>query len=97
LFLPRLNPGLASEVEITLPRRVQQAAAVVSLLSMGLMIVIQLRQDAAVLRTQTLGERISGQTLTSIELIVVWGIVGAGLYQLARMQRSKQVSEVHGD
>ena len=97
LFLPRLNPGLASEVEITLPRRVQQAAAVVSLLSMGLMIVIQLRQDAAVLRTQTLGERISGQSLTSIELIVVWGIVGAGLYQLARMQRSKQVSEVHGD
>jgi hypothetical protein len=25
--------------------------------------------------------------LTSIELIVVWGVVGAGLYQLARMQR----------
>ncbi len=97
LFLPRLNPGLASEVEIALPRRVQQAAAIVSLLSMGLLILIQLRQDAEVLRTQTLGERISGQSLTSIELIFVWGIVGAGLYQLARMQRSKQVSEVHGD
>ena len=98
LFLPRLNPGLASEIEITLPRRVQQAAAVVSLLSMGLMILIQLRQDAEVLSSQTLSQRINSQSLTSIELIVVWGIVGAGLYQLARMQRSStEVSKVHGD
>ena len=86
LFLPRLNPGLASEIEINLPRRVQQVAAVVSLLSMGLMIVIQLRQDLVVLSTQTLSERIRGQSLTSIELILAWGIVGAGLYQLAKMQ-----------
>lgn len=96
LFLPRLNPGLASEIEINLPRRVQQAAAVVSLLSMGLMILIQLRQDTEVLSTQTLSERIGGQTLTSIELILVWGIVGAALYQLARMQRSRQV-DAHAD
>lgn len=99
LFLPRLNPTLASEVEISLPHRVQQAAAVFSLLSMGLMILIQLRQDAEVLRTQTLLERVNAQTLTSIELILVWGVVGAGLYQLARMQRSREVSkgDVHAD
>jgi APA family basic amino acid/polyamine antiporter len=93
LFLPRLNPSLASQVEINSPRRVQQAAAVVSLLSMGLMILIQLRQDAEVLSTQTFGERVNGQSLTAVELIVVWGIVGVGLYQLARMQRS-QVAKV---
>jgi amino acid transporter len=99
LFLPRLNPALASEIEISLPRRVQQAAAIFSLLSMGVMILIQLRQDAEVLRTQTLIERINSQSLTSIELIFVWGIVGAVLYQLARMQRSRAASEVdaHGD
>jgi amino acid transporter len=99
LFLPRLNPPLASEIRINLPHRLQQAAAVVSLLAMGLMIFIQLRQDAAVLGTQTLSERISGQSLTSIELIVVWGIVGAGLYQLARMQRDDDASKVdaHAD
>jgi basic amino acid/polyamine antiporter, APA family len=96
LFLPRLNPDLATEIEISLPRRVQQAAAVVSVLSMGVMILIQLRQDADVLRTQTLGERINGQSLTSIELIFVWGLVGAGLYQLARLQRPSKV-DVHGD
>ena len=96
LFLPRLNPGLASQIESNLPRRVQQAAAVVSLISMGLMILIQLRQDVDVLSTQTLSQRINGQSLTSIELILVWGIVGAALYQLARMQRSNQV-DAHAD
>jgi amino acid transporter len=97
LFLPRLNPSLASEVEINLPRPVQQVAAVVSVLAMGLMIVIQLRQDAAVLTTQTLSQRINNQSLTSIELLIVWGVVGAGLYQLARMQRNVSKVDVHGD
>jgi amino acid transporter len=99
LFLPWLNPGLASEIEINLPRRMQQVAAVVSMLSMGLMILIQLRQDMLVLSTQTLSQRIENQSLTSIELLLVWGIVGAGLYQLARMQRGGRVTkvDVHGD
>jgi len=99
LLLPRLNSSLASEIRISLSRRMQQVAAIVSLLSMGLMIVIQLRQDAAVLSTQTLSERISGQSLTSIELILVWGVIGAGLYQLARMQRASHAAKVdaHAD
>jgi len=99
LLLPRLNPSLSSEIKISLSRRLQQAAAIVSLLSMGLMIVIQLRQDAAVLSTQTLSQRISGQSLTSIELIVVWGVIGAGLYQLARRQRGGEAAKVgvHAD
>jgi basic amino acid/polyamine antiporter, APA family len=101
LFLPRLNPALSREIEISLPRRVQQAAAVFSLLSMAVLIVIQLRQDAEVLRTTTLMERVNAGSLTSIELILVWGLAGVLLYQLARMQRSRssEVSKVdaHGD
>ena len=99
LFLPWLNPGLASEIEINLPRRVQQVAAIVSVLSMGLMILIQLRQDTVVLSTQTLSQRIENKSLTSIELLVMWGIVGAVLYQLARMRRGSRVTkvDVHGD
>jgi basic amino acid/polyamine antiporter, APA family len=99
LFLPRLNPTLSSEIEISLPRPVQQAAAVFSLVSMAVLIVIQLRQDAEVLRTQTLMERINSGSLTSIELIVVWGLAGVLLYQLARMQRRSKVSKVdaHAD
>jgi hypothetical protein len=64
---------------------------------MGLMILIQLRQDVEVLSTQTLSQRINSQSLTSIELLLVWGVVGAGLYQLARMQRSVTKVDVHGD
>lgn len=90
LLLPRLNPTLASEIEINLPRRIQQVAAVVSVLAMGLMIVIQLGLDVEALRTQTLSQRIKGQSLTSIELLVVWGLVGLGLYQLARAHRRNQ-------
>jgi len=99
LFLPRLNPALSSEIEISLPRRVQQAAAVFSLLSMAVMIVIQLLQDAEVLRTTTLNKRIKSDSLTSIELILVWGLGGVLLYQLARIQRNRKVSKVdaHGD
>ena len=100
LLLPRLNPTLASEIKINVPHRVQQVAAVVSVLAMGLLIVIQLGQDVEVLRTQTLSQRISGQSLTSMELIFVWGLVGLGLYQLARSQRrNRPVAEVdaHGD
>jgi len=101
LLLPRLNPTLASQIEINLPRRMQQVAAVVSVLAMGVMIFIQLGQDVEVLRTQTLSQRIHGKSLTSIELIVVWGLVGLGLYQLARSQRRNQpVAEevdAHGD
>jgi len=99
LFLPRLNPTLSSEIEISLPRRVQQAAAVFSLLSMAVLIVIQLSQDAEVLRTQTLIKRIKSDSLTSLELLLVWGVVGVGLYQLARSQRAEQVAkvDVHAD
>lgn len=97
LFLPRLNPSLEGEIKVGLSRRVQQAAAVVSLLSMGLLILIQLRQDVEVLSTQTLSERINGQSLTSIELVFVWGIVGVGLYQLARMRRRASKADAHGD
>jgi amino acid transporter len=99
LLLPRLNPELAGDVAIGLPRRVQQAAAVFSIFSMGVLILIQLRQDMEVLRTRTLMERINSDSLTSIELILVWGVVGVVLYQLARMQRRREVSKVgaHGD
>ena len=99
LLLPRLNPTLASEVEISLPHRVQQAAAVFSVVAMGGLILMQLLQDVKVLSTLTLSQRIAGQKLTSIELILVWGVVGAGLYQLARMQRSRDLSkaDAHGD
>jgi len=99
LFLPRWNSVLANEIQINLPLRVQQVAAIVSVVSMGVMILIQLRQDVGVLRTSTISQRISQHSLTSIELVFVWGIVGLALYQLARMQRQNPAAkaDIHGD
>ena len=99
LFLPRLNPGLANEIQVNLSLRVRQVAAIFSIVSMGVLILIQLRQDAVTLQTLSLSQRISGNALTSIELLLVWGLVGLGVYQLARTQRRKAVTKVdaHGD
>ena len=99
LFLPRLNPRLASEIEVNLPLGLRQVAAIVSILTMALMILIQLRQDFQALQTSSLRERISGHSLTSVELLFVWGIVGLGLYQLARLQQRSSAAkvELHGD
>jgi amino acid transporter len=96
LFLPRWNPALASEIDSSLPLPVRQVAAIVSIVSMGVMIWIQLRQDFEVLHTTSLGQRIREHSLTSIELVFVWGIVGLVLYQLARMQRRNTV-DAHAD
>ncbi len=99
LFLPRLNPQLASEIKVNFPLGLRQAAAIVSILSMALMILIQLRADVQALQTSSLSERVRGHSLTSIELLFVWGIVGLGLYQLARLQRRSSMAKVdaHGD
>ena len=99
LFLPRLNPGLANEIQVNMSLRLRQVAAIVSIVSMGVLILIQLRQDAVTLQTLSLSQRISGNSLTSIELLLVWGLVGLGVYQLARTQRRNAVTKVdlHGD
>ena len=99
LLLPRLNSALAGEIEINLSFGLRQLAAIVSVLAMGLMIVIQLKLDIGVLQTTSLSQRIGEHSLTSIELLLVWGLVGLGLYQLARMQRQSAVAKVdaHGD
>jgi amino acid transporter len=89
LFLPRLNPLLANEITIRMPGWLLITSAVVSVVSMGTLIAIQLASDINTLKTTTLGQRISEHSLTSIELIVVWGIVGIVLYQFARIRSGR--------
>jgi amino acid transporter len=84
LLLPRSNPQLRSEIKLQMPDWLLQASAIVSVVSMGALIVIQLLRDIDTLRSETLKERIANHSLTSIELVVVWGVVGAVLYAIAR-------------
>jgi hypothetical protein len=67
-----------------------KVAAVFSALTMGTMLAIQFAADIGTLRSQTLRERITGDSLTSLELIIVWGIIGLVLYQLARLRSGKK-------
>ena len=89
LLLPRLNPSLNSEIKLKLSKPMQQVSAIVSVVSIGSMILIQLLRDFESLRSQSLSERMANHSLTSTELIVVWSIVGAGLYLLARFRKAK--------
>jgi amino acid transporter len=80
LLLPRLNRDLYNQIDVGIPRWLMSTSAVVSIIAMGTMIIVQLLQDIEVLQTQTLTQRIAGHTLTSLELILAWGLIGVTLY-----------------
>ena len=87
LLLPRWNPQLYKQINVGIPFWLQRAAALLSVLAMGVLIVVQVTQDAQTLRTQSLSERIHNHSLTSLELVVVWAAVGATLYAFARLSK----------
>jgi amino acid transporter len=88
LMLPRWNPKLYGEISLTLPRGLMTFAALVSVVSMGVLIAVQVVQDIQTLTTQSLQERIAQHSLTSLELAVLWSVVAALLYVVARWRRS---------
>jgi amino acid transporter len=87
LMLPRWNPELNREISINLPGWLQRTAAWLSVLSMGGLVLVQLVSDSRTLRTTSLSQRISGHSLTSLELAIVWGLIGVALYIYARSQK----------
>ena len=92
LLLPRRNPQLYGEITLKIPRSVLLGSAALSALTMGAMILVQVVQDIATLSTQSLGDRIGKHSLTSLELAIVWGGVGAALYALARWRSTGTAS-----
>ena len=90
LLLPRWNPELYKQIEIRMPAWLQRMAAVVSMISMGILILVQLGQDMRTLGTQSVSERIRNHSLTTVELIVVWGAIGGALYTFARLARGRR-------
>src|SRR6266404_5331945 len=90
LLLPRRNPKLYSEITIAMPNWLQRGAAWLSVLSMGVLIAVQVVQDVHTLRTQSLNDRIMKHSLTSLELALVWSLIGAVLYGFARLMRARE-------
>jgi len=89
LLLPRLNPKLNQEITIGLPVWLQRLAAYFSVLSMGVLIVVQIASDFHALRTTSLLERIHGHSLTAVELAVAWSLIGAAMYAYARVMQKR--------
>jgi amino acid transporter len=85
LLLPRLNRKLYDEISLNLPRPVLFTAAVISVLSMGVMIAVIVGPDIKTLMTQSLRERIAQRSLTSLELACFWSACAALLYGYTRL------------
>jgi len=77
LALPRKNPELYRDISIPLSPAVQRFGAWVSILSMTALIVVQVLQDVRHIGVTTMSERFDGQSTTSIELLLLWSLVGA--------------------
>ena len=90
LLLPRFNAELNGQITIGMPRWLQRTAASFSVVTMGGLVLVQVSRDAQTLRGTSLAERISNHSLTSVELAIVWSLVGAALYVLARLRRAKK-------
>lgn len=89
MLLPKWNPTLLAAITINLPHSVRVLAGVVSLFSMGLLIVLQFVQDVQQILHSTLRERLDHKSLTSAELALAWSVVGIALFVYARW-RGKQ-------
>jgi basic amino acid/polyamine antiporter, APA family len=85
LFLPRRNPALYASITIALPSGIQRAAALASFLAMSGLIAVQVFEDLKKIRGSDFQQRIAGHSLTSIELVLAWGIIGAALYFSKRL------------
>ncbi len=90
LLLPRSNPSLFASVTVRIPLALQRAAAVLSMLAMGGLIVQQVIGDATTLMRLSFMERVSRHALTTLELCAMWAAVGAGIYVLGRRRGARE-------
>lgn len=87
IMLPITNRELYDSVTLPLSRGAQILAALLSVIAMGTLIVLQLANDLDVLGRQSFLQRLQNASLTTIELVLFWGAIGAVLYTLARRRR----------
>ncbi|HEV2063375.1 MAG TPA: APC family permease [Thermoanaerobaculia bacterium] len=90
LLLPRANPSLFASVTARIPLSVQRGAALLSVLAMGGLLGQQVIEDAAALAKLSLKERISNHALTTLELCLMWAVVGAAIYGLGRWRGARE-------
>jgi amino acid transporter len=93
LLLPRRNPSLAKLITVNISSSLQRAAAWISLIAMGALVAVQVWQDIRTLLSLSLRQRIASHALTSVELVLAWGLVGLALYAYAWRRGKRQRPE----
>jgi amino acid transporter len=90
LLLPRLAPDLFACVSSAIPLSWQRVSAVLSLVSMGSLAAVQIADDVRVLGRLSFAERVSRQSLTTLELCAMWAALGAFVYALERRRAASE-------
>jgi amino acid transporter len=93
LALPRWNPELYAQVSTTIPRGVQVIAGWCSVLAMGAIVVVQFRGDLAKVLSEPWMARVQELDLTSLELLVVWGMLGAAAMYIGLVRKGRAQDE----
>lgn len=83
LALPRRNPELNAEVQVRLSPTLRTAAGWASVLTLGGILVVGFVSDLRAIAASALVDRAREGGLTSLELLVVWAVIGIALYRLA--------------
>jgi amino acid transporter len=90
LLLPRCNPTLYGQVTVGLPRWAQVAAGLLSVVSMGVLVAVQVVADGErMIGAGGFGARWRESSLTSTELLVLWSVLGGLVYTARGLWASK--------
>ena len=88
LLLPRLNPALYGQVTTGIPRGLQRVCAWASILALGALVALSLGGDVRRMQEASFASRLRELDLTSLELLVVWAVLGAVLFRWSRRPQS---------
>ena len=83
LAVPRCNPALFRARTVRMPGWVMWGSALFSVAAMGGLVGVMVVRDVHTLRAHALAERLAAGQLTSIELLLGWGVLGFVLHAFA--------------
>ena len=89
--LPWANRELFQSVTVRIPLSVQRAAALLSMICMGGLIALQIVDDVGVLGRLSFRQRIAQSSITTLELVLFWGAIGALMYGIAHRRAARGI------
>ena len=89
LLLPGRNPTVYAEVQSRVPRKIQVLAAGTSVLALVSLVGLRFKDDLVLMFASSWSERVNALQFTSLELLVVWAVIGLALFQWTVARRGR--------